>query len=224
MRSKRKISIDAILLIILVLSVFEVVFFIILKAGVFQRSTPALQRISYVLVNRYSYILDMLNDISLAYIMSYIFYVVVLIPENRKQQSINKYVSIYLSNMSQSLDDIIQISNEFTNTGGKNLTDSPNVVSVLRRDTGRYEFLSYREHFIKFYLHFNEEYQHMSHYIAFIDNDLRDCLYEIVTCDFLNKINDLLINANDNEFDNVFEDNFNITAIAELTVRLKQLF
>lgn len=60
--------------------------------------------------------------------------------------------------------------------------------------------------------------------IAFIDNDLRDCLYEIVTCDFLNKINDLLINANDNEFDNVFEDNFNITAIAELTVRLKQLF
>lgn len=224
MRSKRKISIDAILLIILVLSVFEVFFFIILKAGVFQRSTPALQSISYILVNRYSYILDMLNDISLAYIMSYIFYVVVLIPENRKQQSINKYVSIYLSNISQSLEDIIQISNEFTNTGGKKLTNSPNAVSVLRRDTGRYEFLSYREHFIKFYLHFNEEYQHMSHYIAFIDDDLRDCLYEIVTCDFLKKIKDLLINANDNEFDDIFEDNFNITAIAELTVRLKQLF
>lgn len=220
MKNKRKISIGAILLIILILSVLEVMFSIMLKAGVFLRSTLALQRMSCFLVNRYSYILDILNDLSLAYIMAYTFYMVVLIPENRKQQSINKYISIYLSNITKLLDDIIQISNEFTNTG-KKLINSPNIVTVLQKDTGRFDFMTYREHFIQFYRHFIEEYQHMSHYIVFIDNELRDCLYDLVACDFLTQINDLLVTENDDELNIIFEKNFSITSITELVARLK---
>lgn len=220
MKNKRKISTGSILLIILILSVLEVMLFMVLRAGVFQRSTLALQRMACFLTYRFSYILDTLNDLSLAYIMAYTFYMVVLIPENKKQQSINRYISIYLANITKLLDDIIQISNEFTSTG-KKLLNSPNTVAVLRRDTAKFEFLTYREHFIKFYRHFIEEYQHMSHYIAFIDNELRDCLYDLVACDFLNQINDLLVIENDDELNIIFEENFNITAITELAERLK---
>lgn len=197
-------------------------FFIALKAGTFQRLVPASCKFSCILVNRYLYIFEMMNSLSLAYIMSYIFYIVVSIPESRKQQSINKYVSIYLTNIYRLLDDIIKLSSDFTTIGSKILTKSPNHVSMLQSDTCKLEFLTYKEHFIKFYREFQEEYQHLSHYIAFIDDDLRDCLYEIVTCDFLNQISNLLVNTNNNEFDSVFEENFSIDVIFELNARLKQ--
>lgn len=224
MKNRRKMSLDRILLMILILSIFEVIFFIVLKAGVFQKSTLVLKRMSCTLTYQYSYILDMIHSISLTYIMSYIFYIVALIPERKRQQSINKYVGIYLSNISQMLDDIIQISIEFINVGNKNLEESPNIISVLRKDTERFTFLSYREHFIKFYQSFTEEYQHVSCYIAFMDDELRDCLHEIIICDFYNRINDLLINAKDGEFDKIFQNNFSINVINEIAVRLKQLF
>lgn len=224
MKSKKKVSINVTLSIVLILSMLELMLFIALNAGTFQRLIPALCKFSCIFLSRYLYVFEIVNSLSLSYIMSYIFYMVVSIPENRKQKSINKYVSIYLTNIYRLLDDIIKVSSDFTTIGCKILNKSPNYISILRKDTCKLEFLTYKEHFIKFYMEFKEEYQHLSHYIAFIDDDLRDCLYEIVTCSFLNQISNLLVNANNNELDNIFEENFSIDAIFELNIRLKQCF
>ena len=68
-----------------------------------------------------------------------------------------------------------------------------------------------------------EEYQHLSHYIVFIDDELRDYLYKIVTSNFINQIKELIINSN--ELDEVFVEHLKITEITEITdlnIRLKQ--
>lgn len=68
-----------------------------------------------------------------------------------------------------------------------------------------------------------EEYQHLSHYIVFIDDELRDYLYQIVTSNFINQIKELIINSN--ELDEVFVEHMKITEITEITdlnIRLKQ--
>lgn len=220
MKNKKKVLIESLLLLILILSTIELIFFIILKAGF---SFPAFNQLYDLLINRYFYILDIVNDLSLAYIMSYIFYIVALLPERRKQKSIIKYVNIYLINILRLLEEIVQVSYNFTNMDNKKLSDSPRSNSVLNRTTGRYDFMTYKEHFINFYKQFNEEYQHLSYYIAFIDDDLRDCLYELVTSEFINQINTLLINTNNNDFDNVFEDNFNYALLKEIIIKLRRL-
>jgi len=222
MKSKKKVPIDIVLFIILILAILEVMLFIVLKAGIFQWNVPALCEFFNEFV-RYAYVFEIVNNLSLTYIMSYIFYVVVLIPERKKQKSINKYVAIYLTNISRLFDEIISVSKSFINEGEKTLANSPNSVSMLRRDTGRLEFLTYKEHFIKFYRQFREEYQHLAYYIAFVDDDLREWLYEVVTSDFLNKINDLLVNSKNNEYDKIFEENFDVSAISRLNTHLKHM-
>ncbi len=223
MKNKRATPIETKLLVILVFSVMEVALYIVLKAGVPHKGAPALRRLMCIVTNRYSYIVEIVNDLCLAYIMSYIFYIVALIPERRRQQSINKYVSIYLFNLSHLLDEIIQVSNNFANAGENSLTKSPEVETILLQDTNRYKYLTYREHFVKFYQQFKDEYQHMMHYIAFIDDELRDCLYGIVTCDFFNHINSLLINANNSKCNAQFENDFSIATILALYIQLKKL-
>lgn len=220
MRNRKKVLIESTLLIISVLSALELILFILLKAGLL---LPAFNPVYNLLINRYYYILDIVNALTLAYIMSYIFYIVALIPERRKQKSITKYVNIYLINILRLLEEIIQISYSFRNLDNKKLSNSPQTNSVLNRTTGRYDFMTYKEHFINFYNQFNEEYQHLSHYIAFIDDDLRDCLYELVTSDFIYQIKTLLVNTNNNDFDNIFEDSFNSASIEELIKQLRRL-
>ena len=223
MKNKKKVPIDIVLFIILILSILEIILFIVLKAGTFQWSVPALCKFFENFVSQYLYVLEIVNNLSLTYIMSYIFYIVALIPERKKQKSINKYVAIYLTNISRLFDEIISVSKSFINEGEKILEKSPNSVSMLRRDTGRFEFLTYKEHFIKFYKQFKEEYQHLAYYIVFVDDDLRECLYEIVTSDFLGKINELLVNSKNNEYDKVFEENFDISEISGLNAHLKHM-
>ena len=224
MKSKKKVSIEIVLLLLLFLSVLEVAFFILLKAGASSCVVSAFNSFSRSIISQYSYILDMVNDLSLAYIMSYVFYAVVLLPERRKQHSINKYVGIYLANLSYLINDIVIVSGNFTTAGTKVLASSPNLTSAVRADTGRVDFLTYREHFIKFYKKFNDEYQQLSHYIAFLDDELRDCLYEVITCNFLALINDLLVNAKSNELDHVFEQHFDYTEIEAIDAKLKRFF
>lgn len=223
MKNKKIISIETKLTIILVLSVLEVVLYIVLKTGGPYKGSPVLCKLMCTITNQYSFILEIVNDFCLAYIMSYIFYIVALIPERRRQRSLDKYVSIYLLNISRLLDEIIQISNSFANAGEQSLAKSPEIETILLQDTSRYKYLTYREHFVKFYQQFKDEYQHVMYYIAFIDDEIRDCLYEIVTCDFLNHINSLLINVNNSKCNEQFEKNFNITVISKLYTELKRL-
>lgn len=223
MKSKRKFSIDRILLLFLFLSILEILIFIMLKAGAYRKLAPALCKFLSAFVHKYSFILDIINNLSMTFIMSYIFYIVALIPERKKQQSINKYINIYLINISRFLDDIILVSNHFISTEDRKLKNSPNFVSIVCKDTGRMGFLTYRDHFKKFYNQFMEEYQHLSHYIVFIDDELRDYLYQIVTSNFINQIKELIINSN--ELDEVFVEHMKITEITEITdlnIRLKQ--
>lgn len=223
MKNKKTTPIETKLLVVLIFSLAEVVLYIVLRAGVPHKGAPALLRLTCIITRRYSYILEMGNDLSLAYIMSYIFYIVALIPERRRQQSINKYISIYLLEISRLLDEIIKVSSSFINIGHNSLIESPEIVTILLRDTNRVRYLTYKEHFIKFYLQFKDEYQHLMHYMVFIDDEIRDCLYEIITCDFCNHINSLLINTNDSKYDAQFEKTFNITTISALYTQLDKL-
>lgn len=223
MKSKKKVPTEKVLLVILLLSVLEIAFYIAMKVGVSQCAPSPFNRFFRLFVGQKEYIFDIINDLSLAYIMSYIFYMVVLIPERRKQQSINKYVGIYLSRIDVLLDEVIQVSDSFKDNGQRKLSSSPKSTTIVRAN-GRNEFMTYKEHFMMFYKRFSDEYQHLAHYIAFIEDDLRECLYEIVTSDFLSRINDLLINSVLNEFDESFEKSYDDTLIQELTVRLKSLY
>lgn len=209
--NKSKVSKEIILFLIFILCILELIIFIILKAEIIH--------CYFMVFEEYLYIFDIINNLTLAYIMSYMFFVVALIPERRKQCSINKYVSIYLTHIIHYLDEIILVSNSFKSTGIKNLANSPSTMSVLR-DTGRVEFLTYKEHFISFYDKFHEEYKFLSYYIAFIDDELRDCLYQIVTSEYMSRIHDFLMVGTSCEYDNVYishyDDNMIITMNKEL--------
>lgn len=157
----------------------------------------------------------------MAYIMAYIFYLVAEIPERKKQQSIKNYINIYLYNLIRLLKEIVQISDTFNTTGQRILLKSPQLVGTLQSESGKFEFITYRQHFVNFYKEFVENYQHLSHYIAFVDDDLRDCLYEIITSDFVRLIHELLVEVTDNKFDNIFEKNIDITTISRLYTQLE---
>ncbi len=224
MKSKKKVSTEIVMFLFLFLSILVVILFIVLRAGGSQCTTPAFNNFSYTIVSQYSHILDIVNNLSLAYIMSYVFYAVALIPERRKQQSINNYIRIYLINLSHLLDNIVSVSKMFTANGKKALADSPNLASTLNKDTEQLVFLTYREHFIRFYMKFNDEYLHLLHYITFVDDDLRDYLYKMITCPSLLLIKELFMNIKNNEFDCVFEKIFDYTFIETLGIEIKKYF
>lgn len=214
MRSKHGPPID-LLLVFLIISIVELGIYIALKAGVISAFSNVCS------LWRYSFLWDIVNNFSMAYIMAYIFYLIAVIPESRKQQSIKKYIDMYLYNLIRLLNEIVEISNTFNTTGQRTLLNSPQLRGTLHSESSKFEFLTYRQHFVNFYKEFVENYQHLSHYIAFVDDDLRDCLYEIITSDFVRLIHELLVEAPDNKFDSIFEKSIDNTTISKLHTQLE---
>lgn len=217
MKKKCRLSADIVLSIIFIFCIVELGGYTAFKAGFFYRF------ICPCYINQYAFLFDIINNLSMTYMMSYFFYILVLIPERRKQKSINKYVKIYLGNILRLLEQIVQISESFK-SGQRSLSDSPKLSGAERGQSGKYEFLTYREHFLRFYKEFYREYEHLSHYIAFVENDLRDCLYQIVTDDFIVRIKDLLVDADDNRFDALFEQTMDDSSIMALCTQLEQIY
>lgn len=223
MRNKNGKLIKTLMFIVLILSIAGVVCCTILKAGVSCERAPAFFGRICSVAEQHLYVAELLNNFGMAYIVSYIFYTIPMLSERRRKQSIGKSIRADLLTISRLLEEIWQVSEDFVNSGGRKLKNSPNVETVLDRSTGRYQYLTYKEHFVRFYRNFEEVYCNLKPYIAVIDDELRDCLSEILKSGFSSNIRDLLIAEDSDKGDSRFEQVFSIDTIAGLKSRLEGL-
>jgi len=160
------------------------------------------------------------NSLALSYMVSFVFFMVVLIPERRRQKSINKYIVIYLTKITRLIDEILKVSEQFKDEEVRKIEGSPMLISIDSKDGKGHRYYTYREHFVKFYHAFHSEYDHLSHYIAFVDDELRECLFELSDCRFLFNIRELLIDNNSGN--ELFEENYSDESVEYICLKIKQ--
>ena len=214
MRSKKTSVTSRVLLFLLILSVCVVGALLVLKEKYLVDTGS--------FFSRFLNFFEVLNTLSLSYITSYLFYVVVSIPEKRRQASIDKYVGIYLERVVNCLEEFSTVSQYFHRNEVHSLHESPKIESK-QRETGQVEFLTYKDHFVKFYVLFNNEYKNLSYYIAYIDDALRECLYILATNDLLDRINDMLIKHDDASYNESFLKYYDDTSLLNDFEKIKEL-
>lgn len=213
MKSKKSSIAGILLFSCMVLSVAEVCAFLSLKA-VYSECTTSFYY-------KYRNVLEVVNELALAYIMSYIFYIIVLIPEKRRQKSINKYVSIYLGRLNNCLGSMTSVLSDLQEKKVDSILLSPQTVSRLG-ENGQVRFLTYKEHIVQLYYKFIEEYRNLSYYIAFVDDDLRECLYEIATDSALEQINNMLVIPSNDNYNDTFLRHLDDDSLAKKYEKLKK--
>jgi len=200
-KSKRNISVNSILLTFVVVSVFLTVFFVIAKILI-SRCEP----------EHWSKTLwDIGINLTIAYFMSYVFYLVVFIPDRNHKKSINKNIAIKFSSFIREYEDFIYDKSKTKEIDFSLIKHNDSCHSENNRidnNTGQSIYMNYSESLIALLKTFNKAYQDTKFYFPFLDIRTRDLFYCIMESDFLKYVESF-------EDGSITEQTFN-SAISEL--------
>jgi hypothetical protein len=178
LKSKTKIEINSLLLIFVVISVLLTVGFVIARVFI-SRYDP-----SHWSTN----IWDIGISLTTAYLVSYIFYLVVFIPDRRNRKSINKFIAIKFASFIREYEDFIYgrskaKENDFLVVKQDDSCHTENNKIDLK--TGQSIYMSYAECLIALLKTFNKAYKDTNFYFPFLDSRTRDLFYSIMESDLI---------------------------------------
>lgn len=165
--------------------------------------------------DKWAIIVQGISDLCTNLIMSYLFFLVAFLPENRKQTSIDNVVSTYIDKMRAEYKELIDISSSLMlliDKGMAKLSDSPMKRTMLRSDNDR-TYLSYSQHILYFYNKSRDLKQEMMPFLIYMDDDFREKLYKYFNANIFQDIRLLLVDspadAKEQSFISSFSSNIN---------------
>lgn len=170
------------------------------------------------ILKTFSPLIGIITDICASFIMSFIFYLVVFIPERRKEVSIQKHIGYYISHLQDAIGALIGIISHYEQepSDQKLIQCSPHLKTTIEPMTGERRPLTYKEHFVESYNTFSELFDELNSYVIFLDNKQRDTLIEMEHSEFFQNIRKLLIDNPTPDKDKAFMKYYSADAISNV--------
>lgn len=153
--------------------------------------------------------------------ISYLFYIIAFLPEERKKRSVNRVINYYLSKMYVEYNEIIRVCDSIGDTSIE-LESSPNIRTVVEENNGRI-FISYNQHFINYYYKSLELRRELLPFSDYLDDKVRNLLYDYINTSFFRNIKSMLIDNPTSMQKKIFVANLN-KMYSELKVIGGELF
>lgn len=174
---------------------------------------------------KWSIIVQVVSDLCTNLIMSYLFFLVAFLPENRKKNSIDNVVSIYIEKMHSEYSEFFKVSQTLEQqmkVYGVKLSDSPKVRTMLQTNNERV-YLTYSQHILYFYNKSRDIKQDMTPFLIYLDDDFREKLYKYFNANIFQDIHLFLIDSFSETKEKAFLSSFNSNFI-ELETYASTLF
>lgn len=174
------------------------------------------------ILKTFSSLIGIITDICVSFIMSFIFYLVVFIPERRKEVSIQRHIGYYIRYLQDATGVLIGIISRYEQepSDQKLIRCSPHLKTTIEPMTGERRPLTYRDHFVESYHTFSELFDELNSYVIFLDNKQRDTLIEIEHSEFLQNVRKLLIDNPTPDKDKAFMKYYSADAISNVKNQL----
>ena len=132
--------------------------------------------------------------------VSYLFFIIAFLPENRKKCSVNKVIDYYIVKLCMEYNEIGKVCSSI-DSSSTSLESSPNLRTIVQENNGRV-FMNYHQHFINFYNRTLELRGELLPFSDYLDDDLRNSLYDYINTSFFRNIKSMLIdNPSDTQKD-----------------------
>ncbi|MDE5562527.1 MAG: hypothetical protein K2J01_03145 [Clostridiales bacterium] len=174
---------------------------------------------------KWGIIVQGVSDLCTNLIMSYLFFLIAFLPENRKQISIDNVVSAYIAKIHAEYVEFIEISTNLVQFNGQKiakLSDSPKKRTMLQSDNER-TFLTYLQHILYFYNKSRDLKQEMTPFLIYMDDDFREKLYKYFNANIFQDIHLLLVDSPSESKEKSFLSSFS-SNIKELELLASELF
>lgn len=139
--------------------------------------------------------------------VSYLFFIIAFLPENRKKQSVNKVINYYILKLRMEFDEIGEVCGSIDNSS-VTLESSPNIRTVVQENNSRV-FMSYYQHFVNFYYRTIELRGELLPFSDYFDDELRNLLYDYINTSFFRNIKSMLIDNSSDTQKSLFLKNIN---------------
>lgn len=171
---------------------------------------------------KWSIVVQGINDLCTNLIMSYLFFLVAFLPENRKQISIDNVVSTYIDKVQAEYEELMDMSStlvQLIEHGTAKLGDSPKKRTMLQANNAR-TYLTYLQHILYFYNKSRDLKQEMTPFLIYMDDDFREKLYKYFNANIFQDIRLLLVDSPSESKEQSFILSFssNINELKSLTV------
>ncbi|XMB85398.1 hypothetical protein RJG79_08190 [Mycoplasmatota bacterium WC44] len=147
----------------------------------------------YEISIKYDFLLDLFIDITLSIAISYFFFLIVYIPELKRNNSINKYIENLTIKILHELKNIESLRLIISSSKVNIMKDTPSLKSGYDLVNGKRKFLTYREnitYIFNAYIRFREE---ITIYLPHMENELRECYLILNNSPFLDFVENIVI-------------------------------
>lgn len=170
---------------------------------------------------QYSSLVQNITGLCANLAVSYLFFIIAFLPENRKKQSVTRIINDYIRRLEVEYKEIVKVCDQI---GDSKITlkDSPYIRTIIQEDNDRI-FWDYYQHFIYFYNKSIELKNELLPFSDYLDDSLRNLVHQYVNARFFINIKSMLIDNPSDIQNDLFIKNIN-SMCSELKSIGKDLF